>query len=142
MNTDCIEVASTDNSELESLLSERLYEFNSTATGIDDARLLWACVSDGSGKIVGGLFGHTWGDCCKISRLWVHASRRGKGLGTALMKAAEAEAVRRQCRQIVLSTHSFQAPGFYENLGFERAATIPDYPKGHSQIYFIKKVGQ
>ncbi len=54
------------------------------------------------------------------------------------MQAAEREAVRRGCHQIVLSTHSFQAPRFYEKLGFRRLAAIPNYPKGHEYIIYIK----
>ena len=32
-----------------------------------------------------------------------------------------------------LSTHSFQAQGFYEKLGFETIATVPDKPLGHAE---------
>ena len=35
-------------------------------------------------------------------------------------------------------THSFQAPGFYEHLGYERKYTIEDRPKGHSNIVYVK----
>ena len=34
------------------------------------------------------------------------------------MQAVEKEAKTRNCRQIVLETHDFQAPGFYQKLGF------------------------
>jgi ribosomal protein S18 acetylase RimI-like enzyme len=54
------------------------------------------------------------------------------------MMAAEREATRRGCVQIVLSTHSFQAPEFYESLGYIRLAAIPNYPKGHENILYIK----
>ena len=44
-----------------------------------------------------------------------------------------AEARARDCRFLFLSTHSFQAQGFYEGLGFETLATIPDKPLGHAE---------
>ena len=133
-----IDIRTDDRPALEAFLGDRLYEFNSRTTGIHDGVLLNASVKDAAGNIVAGISGHTWGGCCEISRLWVHESLRGTGLGTAFIRAAEQEAVRRGCHQMVLSTHSFQAPGFYEKLGFERLATIPNYPQGHEHIIYIK----
>jgi len=124
---------------LEQFLADRLYEFNAAATGMDDGLALNVAVRDGNGAIVAGLTGHTWGGCCEIVRLWVHESQRSRGLGTRLMRAAEAEAQRRGCDQIVLSTHSFQAPAFYERLGFRRLVSVADYPRGHANIVMIKR---
>lgn len=137
-----IQIFSSDNADLASFLGDRLYEFNADATGIRDGELLWASITDEAGAIVAGISGHTWGGCCEIGRLWVEASQRGKGFGSALMTAAEAEAVRRGCTQVVLSTHSFQAPAFYEKLGYERLASIPNYPRGHEHVLYIKDLAQ
>lgn len=136
-----IDILSAENPELETFLGDRLYEFNVAATGIADGELLSAAISDDAGAVIAGIAGHTWGGCCEIARLWVHESERGRGLGAALMNAAEAEARRRGCRQIVLSTHSFQAPAFYEKLGFRRLAAIPEYPRGHEQVFYLKALG-
>ena len=133
-----VDMRHDDRPELEAFLGDRLYEFNSTTTGIFDGKLLNALVEDDAGHIVAALSGHTWGGCCEIGRLWIHESMRGTGLGTAFMQAAEREAIRRGCHQIVLSTHSFQAPRFYEKLGFRRLAAIPNYPQGHEYIMYIK----
>jgi ribosomal protein S18 acetylase RimI-like enzyme len=135
-----IEIRSDDHPELEALLEDRLYEFNSRTTSIFDGTLLSAAIEDDDGNVVAGMSGHTWGGCCEIRLLWVDESRRGSGLGTALMRAAEREAMRRGCHQIVLSTHSFQAPRFYERLGFRRLAFIPEYPRGHEQVIYIKSL--
>ncbi len=123
-----VDIRNEDRPELEAFLGDRLYEFNSGTTGISDGELLNASVEDEAGHIVAAMSGHTWGGCCEIGRLWVHETLRSTGVGTALMQAAEGEAVRRGCHQIVLSTHSFQAPRFYEKLGFRRLAAIPNYP--------------
>jgi ribosomal protein S18 acetylase RimI-like enzyme len=61
-------------------------------------------------------------------------------LGRALLRATEAEAVRRGCTQVVLWTHSFQAPAFYEQLGYARQATVPHYPNGHAQYLYLKSL--
>lgn len=135
-----IEIRSGENPELDSALGRGLYEFNSSATGIYDGELFHATIRGEGERIVAGINGHTWGGCCEVSRLWIHESMRGQGLGTLLMQAAEDEALRRGCRQMVLSTHSFQAPKFYEGLGFTRLATVPNYPKGYEQYFYIKEL--
>lgn len=137
-----VRIQSSDNPELESLLDDRIYEFNVRATGISDGQILWAAVTDDSGSTIAGIAGHTWGDCCEIVRLWVEASHRAKGLGSELMLAAETEAIKRGCAQVVLSTHSFQAPSFYEKLGYRRIGSIPDYPKGHEHLFYRKDLRQ
>jgi GNAT superfamily N-acetyltransferase len=133
-----IDVRDDQRPELTALLEERIYEFNAAATGIYDGTLLNASINDEAGKVVAGVSGHTWGRCCTIVLLWVDESLRGTGVGRALMQAAEDEALRRGCRQIVLSTHSFQAPRFYEKLGFRRIAVIPNNPAGHEDFIYLK----
>lgn len=133
-----IEVLAAEDAALDALLSDRLYEFNVDVTGISDGELLSIAVRDGSGNLIAGLNGHSWGGCCEVKQLWIDEQQRGQGLGSTMMMAAEREATRRGCVQIVLSTHSFQAPEFYESLGYIRLAAIPNYPKGHENILYIK----
>jgi GNAT superfamily N-acetyltransferase len=121
-------------------LDDRIYEFNAAATGIDDARLLSIMLRDDDGRIVAGLFGWTWGGCAEVRTLWVHETLRAGGLGTRLMAAAEAEARARGGTQMVLSTHSFQAPEFYRRLGFEAVGHYDGYPAGHRSIFLTKRL--
>ena len=44
-----------------------------------------------AGRVVAGISGWTWGDCCELQSLWVEPSLRGRGLATRLIAAAEAE---------------------------------------------------
>lgn len=124
--------------ELDAFLVERIYEFNSNATGYFDGRPFGASVQNEAGEVIAGFSGHTWGGCAEISHLWVSEHHRDHGLGRTLLHAAEAEAVRRGCTQVVLATHSFQAPGFYERLGYQRKYAIEGRPKRHSNIVFVK----
>jgi GNAT superfamily N-acetyltransferase len=121
-------------------LDDRLYEYNAAQTGISDGRLLAIFLRNPQNEIIAGLYGWTWGGCCEVDKLWVHADWRGKGLGTRLMTAAEEEARQRGATQMVLSTHSFQAPNFYFRLGFERIGCFEDYPAGHQNIFFRKRL--
>jgi ribosomal protein S18 acetylase RimI-like enzyme len=123
---------------LAAFLTDRIYEFNSKATGYFDAKLLAGCVRGESDEVIAGFTGHTWGGCCELANLWVHEQYRGQGFGSLLMRAAETEALARDCQQIVVLTHSFQAPGFYERMGYERRYTITGIPKNHSDIVYVK----
>ena len=76
-----------------------------------------------------------------MNSLWVRDDRRGAGLGTALMDAMEADARRLGCTLMVLETHSFQAPGFYERRGFARAGEVAGYPRGEAFILMAKPLG-
>ena len=94
-----------------------------------------------SDEIVGGLYGMTWSSHLWVELLFVPESMRGIGIGRKLMAQAEAEAVRRGCRTVVLDTFSFQAPGFYERLGYSVFGTLHDCPPGHSRFYLTKQLG-
>ncbi len=124
--------------ELGEFLADRIYEFNAKVTGYLDGMLLAGCVRSDTGEIIAGFNGHTWGGCCKLSYVWVHERYRGQGLGTLLLRTVEDEAVARGCDQVVVATHSFQAPGFYERMGYERKYVIEGRPKGHADIIYVK----
>jgi GNAT superfamily N-acetyltransferase len=118
-------------------LEDRIYEFNSSTTGISDGKLL-AFFVRARDRIVAGICGNTWGGTCELRQFWVEESQRNRGLGTKLFEAAELEARRRGCTQIVLMTFSFQAPAFYEKHDFEVVATIDDHPCGHRNMLMRK----
>jgi GNAT superfamily N-acetyltransferase len=122
-------------------LEDRIYEFNSGATGITDGAWLAIFVKDESNRIVAGLCGNTWGGCLEIRQFWVEEARRKQGIGTRLLDAAEAEARRRGCRQALLMTFTFQAPAFYAKHGYEVIARVHDHPHGHDNLLLGKRLG-
>lgn len=119
-------------------LENRINTFNIEQTGVPFGGAVTSFVRDDAGTIVAGVHGFTWGDCCEIEYLWVHANGRGTGIGSRLLRLVEREARRRGCRQVVISTHSFQAPGFYAKHGYEVAGVIDGYPGPRQQIYLRK----
>ena len=129
-----------DAPEVEAFLAERIYEFNAAATGYRDGESFSATQRDDTGVIRAGISGYTWGGCCYITNLWVHDSTRGQGLGSRLLRAAERHAKTRGCVVMLLSSHSFQAPAFYERLGFTPQAIVVDHPPGHTNIHFAKRL--
>ena len=133
-----IEAAEGDR-DLAERLDAEIYAHNAQTTGVRDGRLLTLKATRDE-ELVAGLSGWTWGGCGFVDALWVEARSRGQGLGTSLMDVAEREMVERGCRQVVLATHSFQAPEFYERRGYTRIAGVADYPAGHAWLLFTKQM--
>jgi GNAT superfamily N-acetyltransferase len=137
-----IDLRHGDCREVENFLADRIYEFNSRKTGYFDGENFSATQRDESGTVLAGICGYTWGGCCFVVYLWVAEEHRGKGLGTAMLRVAEENATARGCSVVLLSSHSFQAPGFYRRRGYEEKASIEDHPVGHSNIFYAKRLVQ
>jgi GNAT superfamily N-acetyltransferase len=94
-----------------------------------------------AGRIVAGISGWTWGDCCELQSLWVDPSLKGRWLGARLIAAAEAEAAARGCTQTVHFTWDFQARSLYERAGYELVGRVEDFPSGTDVLWFRKRLG-
>lgn len=95
-------------------------------------------VLDGASRVVAGIVGRTVWSWLEVGVIWVDGQLRGRGLGRALLKRAEDEARQRGCIAARLSTWDFQAPGFYEKLGYRLSGKLEDDPPGHTVFYFRK----
>lgn len=96
-------------------------------------------VRDEAGAVVGGLTGRMSAAWLFVELLWLPEDLRGTGLGTRVMMAAEAEAMRRGCMGAHLDTYDFQAPGFYRKLGYKVFGSIEDHPPGHTRFWMRKR---
>lgn len=92
----------------------------------------------GSSEIVGGLWALSLWGSFYIGLVVSPPDARRQGLGTELMRQAEAGARARGCRQMWLDTYAFQAQAFYERLGFEVFGRI-DGPAPVFPRYFMQK---
>jgi GNAT superfamily N-acetyltransferase len=110
----------------------------SAALGLGDEVDLAIFVRD-AGRVVAGISGWTWGDCCELQNLWVEPSLRGQGLATRLIAAAEAEAAARGCAQTVHFTYAFQARALYEKSGYELVGRVEDFPSGTDVLWYRKR---
>jgi GNAT superfamily N-acetyltransferase len=111
----------------------------SAAMGLGDEVELAIFVRD-EGRIVAGISGWTWGDCCELQNLWVDPSLRGCGLATKLIAKAEAAAAARGCTQTVHFTYDFQARRLYERTGYELIGRVGDFPSGTDVLWFYKRL--
>jgi len=139
-DTSALEFRIGDTADVEAFLAERIYEFNAAATGYHDGESFTATYAGESGAVEAGLCGYTWGGCCFVLYLWVAQALRGKGLGSQLLAAAELHARAKQCRLVLVSSHSFQAPRFYARKGYEQIAVVNDHRVGDQNIFFAKRL--
>jgi ribosomal protein S18 acetylase RimI-like enzyme len=96
---------------------------------------------DPAGKIIGGLLGRTQFTWLKIDILAIVPEARQRGLGTLLMKKAEDEGRARGCIYAYVDTTSYQAPLFYEKLGYNEVGRLRDWDShGHDKIMFTKRL--
>lgn len=93
---------------------------------------------DTGGDLCGGLIGESGWRWLHVYFLWVSDAVQRQGYGRALLKRAESEARARGCQGIHLDTHDFQAPAFYEALGYRVFGVLEDYPPGYRR-YFLRK---
>ena len=114
----------------ENLLEVGLAAYNETQTRRRDWRALAISVRDPeTGEDAGGLLGRTSLGLFFLDLFYLPERLRGTGTGSAMMRMAEAEAIRRGCTAGTLVTVNFQAPEFYARHGWEefgRIQTAPD----------------
>ena len=94
---------------------------------------------DAAGVVQGGVRYLTAFEWLFVNWLWVAEPYRRSGAGSRLMGAVEAEARSTGCRGAYLDTFSFQAPKFYEKLGYREFGRIADFPAGFDRIWFMKR---
>ena len=119
-----------------------LGEANDAAAPLHEVQPLSSFARLPSGEVVGGAIGRTWGTCCELQQLWVHAEYRRRGIGTRLLRAFEARAEERGCRTFYLETFSFQAPGLYRTLGYEVALELEGFSPGIVKHTMVRQTGQ
>jgi acetyltransferase len=67
----------------------------------------------------------------EVARLLVHSSARRRGVGAALMRAIEEEALKRRVSLLVLDTRTGDpSQQLYEKIGYVLAGIIPNYARG------------
>jgi ribosomal protein S18 acetylase RimI-like enzyme len=90
------------------------------------------------GVLLGGLVGRTGRGWLYVEFLALPMAGHGGGLGRRLMAMAEAEAVRRGCTGAYLYTNQFQAPGFYEKLGYREFGRLVHENPELTRIWYSK----
>jgi GNAT superfamily N-acetyltransferase len=120
------------------ILSEGLTRHALPHTVRPGFQTLAVLLRDDRGLLVGGAWGQVNWNWFSVVVLWLEEGLRGARLGRELMERLERAARERGCEQSHVETFSFQAPAFYEKLGYQVFAVLDDYPPPHRKL-FMKK---
>ena len=139
-----IELTTAPSTEDAKTISQGLMNFNYET--IPDLEPMEAAINfsvlarDGDGTVSGGLRATCFWNTLHIELLWISKEARGKGIGRLLVEEAERYAIEHGFELALLESTTWQAKPFYEKLGYELMATIPDYPKGHACHFLTKRL--
>jgi GNAT superfamily N-acetyltransferase len=121
-------------------LRKRLQQSNMARATVEQGQPLGIYLRAEDGELMAGVYGWLWGECLEIYYLWVDEGLRGQGIGRRLIQRIEQEGKERGARLTVLDTFSFQAPGFYERLGYETFGLIEGYGGQHAKHFMRKRL--
>ena len=134
-----IELAAEPDEALRRAILAPLVAFNEALAGPSGHRPLALVLRDADGSACGGLWGSTAYGWLYTQMLVVPEAARGRGLGRELMRAAEAEALRRGCTRAWVDTQ-FGGRGIYERLGYTVFGELADYPPGFTRTFLQKSL--
>ncbi|MFJ3372451.1 GNAT family N-acetyltransferase [Pseudomonas sp. NPDC086251] len=117
-----------------------LRAYNASKAGATTPEPFALLIRDEHDEILGGLYGRVFYQWLYVELLAVPEQARGQGMGTKLMHMAEDLAREKNCIGVWLDTFDFQAPGFYQKLGYSELDQIVDYPPGHKRFFFQKRL--
>jgi len=120
-------------------LKQHLRDYNMTHANSQDGYSIAIFLRDEQHQMVAGISGWLWGECLEIDHLWVQETLRGQGVGKRLVIALEQAAIERGCRQITLETFNFQAPEFYQRLGYHVFGVIEGFGHRFRKFYMQKR---
>jgi GNAT superfamily N-acetyltransferase len=137
-----VEVTTAPTPEDLAALDAGLEEFNrGNPFARDRTKVPLAALLRCDGKVVGGASGDAHYGWLYLGLLWVEEQLRGAGWGRQLVGRIEAEATAHGARHAWVDTYGFQAPGFYERLGYQEFGRLDDFPPGSARHFFWKAIG-
>ncbi len=125
----------------QAIILNGLISFNDAAAGPSnyDKVAVLLCADD-TEATVGGIWGKISYDWLFVELLFVLEEHRRNGFGDKLMRAAEQRARDSGCVGVWLDTHGFQAPGFYQDLGYKVFGQLENHPRGFNRFFLCKRL--
>jgi GNAT superfamily N-acetyltransferase len=96
-------------------------------------------IKDQEGELIGGLSAWTTLSNLIFDYIWITERFRRKGLGRMLMLEMERIAREKDCIASQAYCFSFQAPDFFQKMGYKILGISNGYPHSVNELYLIKK---
>ena len=119
---------------------EELLKYNLEHIENTDVKDIGIFLEDPQGEKIAALIGDTHGNWLEIEYLWVNKDKRGNNIGRDIIERAELLAKQRGCKYAFVNTFHFQAPGFYEKLGYKEVFVLNNYPSTGKRHYYMKEL--
>jgi ribosomal protein S18 acetylase RimI-like enzyme len=123
------------------VITTNLYNYNveqSKGHSTSPGTSIGLTLKDHNDMVVGGISCRAFYQSLSINHLWVDEEYREMGYGKELVRKAEEEAKEAGCISAITSSYSFQAPIFYEKLGYKIVGVFEGYPDGIKKLFFGK----
>jgi GNAT superfamily N-acetyltransferase len=120
------------------LLEDQVAAAAIAATGSAAEQEFGIFARSADGRVLAGISGIVWGGCCELQAMWVEESLRHRGIASALIAGAEAEARRRGCALVTFHAYDLLARGLYDRLGYETVGVIENFPAGSASRWYRK----
>lgn len=119
-------------------IGEILGEYNEIKAGTGNPQSIAILLQDDDESTAGGLWANIYYDWMFVDLLAVAPEHRATGYGVTLVRQAENLAIANGCVGIWVDTFEFQAPNFWQKLGFEIFGVLENHPRGQQRV-FLKK---
>jgi len=93
-----------------------------------------------TGEVAGGIRSRAFYQSLTVDFLWIDEKFRRMGYGKELMLKVEGLAKEQGCISANTMTYSFQAPQFYEKLGYKTVGVFKEYPDDIKKFFIEKKL--
>ncbi len=130
-------VASKDTDPYKDQLDQLIKHYNQSINYSDAFDEVFYVALD-EDKVIGGVYGELSNNYLYVSVIWVDDTYRGQKIASTLLEKIESYSVTKGYKRFFLETGSFQAKGFYENMGYQVTCTLYDFPKGYEMYTMIK----
>ena len=121
------------------ILETQIRREASAAMGLGDEIDLAIFVRD-AGRVVAGISGWTWGDCCELQSLWVEPGLRGRGLADSAPRRRRSRGSGARVRTDRPLHLRLQARALYERNGYELVGRVEDFPSGTDVLWYRKRL--